>query len=119
MEFDLKKYLAQTAHMSPDEIKDAVLNNKDVGDGLGDYIKSVHSDGAHIIEHYVTEEELDHLLALVAGISTSKMMETPEIGTQDKILLLAIMTGNAEFMKALTLSVMCASIGIAGREEWR
>lgn len=119
MEFDLKKYLAQTAHMSPDEIKDVVINSTDVGNGLSEYINGVHSDGAHVIEHYVTDDELDHLLALVAGISTSKMMETPEISKEDKILLLAIMTGNSEFMKALTLSVMCASIGIAGREEWR
>lgn len=114
--FDLKNYLKLAAFTSTEELAKMVLEDKS---GLDEYIHEIHHDGASILAQHVTGDEIDHLLSLVAGVSTGKMLESPEITPTDKVLLLSIMTGNASFMKALTLSIMCAAIGLVTREEWR
>ncbi len=117
--FDLKKYLAQAAHMETSELRDVVLNAKDVGAGLREYTLEIHKAGANIIGNYIGEGELNHLLAIVAGVSTRMMMESPDLDQNEKALAAMLMTTSPDFLRHITLSIMCAAIGVAAREEWR
>lgn len=118
-DFDLKKYLAQVSHMDVEEIKDTVLNGATVGAGLEEYLTETHNAGAQIIQQYITGDELSHLLAMVAGISTGKILGANDFSSEEKAFLLEIMAVHTEFLRALTLSIMCSTAGIVNKEEWR
>ncbi len=118
-EFDLKKYLAQVSHMSGEELRDTVVKGTTVGVGLEEYLHEIHNAGAQIIASHTAEDEVDHLAAMVSGISCQKVIMSPDIPAHEKAILAALMTAESGLVKKLTLSVMCAMTGMVNKEEWR
>lgn len=117
--FDLKKYLAQVAHMDEEEVKETVLHGSTVGFGLEEYLNETHQAGAEILSRYITGPELNHLLAMVAGVSTGHLLGSSEIPGGEKLFLASAMTSHPDLLKAIALSILCSATGIINKEEWR
>lgn len=119
-EFDLKKFLAQTAQAGEDETIRMIMGDEKEAIGLNEYLSDIHNSGARIIANYIAEDEVHHLLALIAGISTAEVMFSSLGSDHENMLhLTRFVASHGDIVTALTLSIMCATVGLVCREEWR
>ncbi len=118
-DFDFKKYLAQSAHMDDKELAETILKEQGVGAGLNEYLEDIHTSGAQILSSYVSDDEVGHLLAAISGISCGRILSSKEVDPATKVQLAVLMTKNPALLKTLTMSVMCAAVGMSAKEDWR